>query len=65
MVVAGWHEGFDPTFTIIPGFARNMIYVLRLVVGVVMLAASLDWLIDAATLLRERSVVHAIQEVTS
>jgi cytochrome c oxidase cbb3-type subunit 1 len=65
MVVAGWHEGFDPTFTIIPGVMRNMIYVLRLVVGAVMLAASLDWLIDATTLLRESSVVHATQEVTS
>ena len=65
MVVAGWHEGFDPTFTIIPGVMRNMIYVLRLVVGAVMLAASLDWLIDATTLLRESSVVQATQEVTS
>jgi cytochrome c oxidase cbb3-type subunit 1 len=65
MVVAGWHEGFDPAFTIVPGFARNTIYVLRLVVGVMMLAASLDWLVDAATLLRESSVIHAAQEVTA
>jgi cytochrome c oxidase cbb3-type subunit 1 len=64
MTAAGWREGFDPTFTILPGVARNVIYILRLVVGVVMLAASLDWLIDAATLLRESSVVHALQEVT-
>jgi cytochrome c oxidase cbb3-type subunit 1 len=65
MVVAGWHEGFDPAFTIVPGIARNTIYVLRLAVGAVMLAASLDWLIDAAKVLRESSVVHATQEVTS
>jgi len=65
MTVAGWHEGFDPTFTIIPGIARNTIYVCRLVVGAAMLAASLDWLIDAAALLRESPAVHAIQEVGS
>jgi cytochrome c oxidase cbb3-type subunit 1 len=65
MTAAGWREGFDPTFTILPGVARHVIYILRLVVGGVMLAASLDWLIDAATLLRESSVVHATQEATS
>jgi cytochrome c oxidase cbb3-type subunit 1 len=53
MSVAGWREGFDPTFTIVPGAARTTIYILRLVVGLVMLASSLDWLIDAATLLGE------------
>jgi len=53
MSVAGWREGFDPTFTIVPGAARTTIYILRLVVGLVILASSLDWLIDAATLLGE------------
>ena len=53
MSAAGWREVFDPTFTIVPGTARNMIYILRLAVGVVMLASSLDWLIDATTLLRK------------
>ena len=53
MSVAGWREGFDPTFTLVPGAARTTIYILRLVVGLVMLASSLDWLIDAATLLGE------------
>ena len=42
MSVAGWREGFDPTFTIVPGEARTTIYILRLVVGLVMLASSLD-----------------------
>jgi cytochrome c oxidase cbb3-type subunit 1 len=65
MTAAGWREGFDPTFTILPGVARNLIYILRLVVGAVMLAASIDWLINAATLLRESSVVHVTLEVTS
>ena len=53
MSVAGWREGFDPAFTIVPGTVRNTIYILRLAVGVVMLAASVDWLLDASTLLRE------------
>ena len=53
MSEAGWREGFDPAFTIVPGVARDAVYILRLVVGVVMLASSLDWLIDATALLRE------------
>src|ERR1035437_2099454 len=57
MSAAGWREGFDPTFTIVTGAARNAVYILRLVVGVVMLASSLDWLIDATTLLREPTAV--------
>ena len=57
MTVAGWHEGFDPTFTIVPGTIRNILYILRLVVGILMLLASLDWLVDASTLLREPAPV--------
>jgi len=53
MTAAGWREGFDPTFTIVPGPARNLLYSLRLVTGILMLLASLDWLVDASTLLRE------------
>ena len=60
MSAAGWREGFDPAFTIVPGMARNAIYFLRLVVGVVLLASSLDWLIDATTLLHESAPVPAI-----
>jgi cytochrome c oxidase cbb3-type subunit 1 len=52
MTVAGWHEGFDPSFTVVPGMVRNLLYALRLVVGLLMLVASLDWFIDASTLLR-------------
>ena len=69
MSAAGWREGFDPTFTIVPGTPRNMIYILRLVVGVVMLASSLDWLLDASTLLHEPAPVPIpapfAQEVTA
>jgi cytochrome c oxidase cbb3-type subunit 1 len=53
MTIAGWREGFDPAFTIVPGVARNTIYFLRVLVGLVILASSLDWLIDATTLLRQ------------
>ena len=51
ITMAGWREGFDPTFTIVPGPARNVLYVLRLLTGVLMLLASLDWFVDATTVL--------------
>ena len=53
MFTAGWREGSDPAFTIIPGTARNLIYSGRLVVGVLMFLASAEWLIAASQLLRE------------
>ena len=66
MTAAGWREGFDPTFTIVPGTAREILYILRLAVGLVMLASSADWLLDATTLLREPAPValNKMQEVT-
>ncbi len=63
MSAAGWREGFDPTFTIVPGTARNAVYILRLVVGLVMLAASIDWLIDATKLLREPKTVFVLTPI--
>jgi cytochrome c oxidase cbb3-type subunit I len=65
MTVAGWHEGFDPAFTIAPGMARNTLYALRLVTGVLMLVAGLDWFIDATTLLRESAPMEIPQEMTA
>jgi len=59
VTMAGWREGFDPTFTIVPGIARNILYTLRLVTGILMLLASLDWLVDASTLLREQAFASA------
>ena len=53
MTAAGWREGFDPAFTIVPGMARNTLYILRLVTGILMFLASLDWLVDASRLVRE------------
>jgi cytochrome c oxidase cbb3-type subunit I len=53
MFVAGWFEGSDPAFTIVPGGVRNLLYVLRLATGILMLVASLEWFQDASVLLRE------------
>jgi cytochrome c oxidase cbb3-type subunit 1 len=43
MLFAGWVEGADPTFTIVPGTARNLIYTLRLLLGTAMTIASAGW----------------------
>lgn len=44
MFYAGWIEGADPSFTIVPGPLRDAIYGLRLLLGIAMTAASLQWL---------------------
>jgi cytochrome c oxidase cbb3-type subunit 1 len=68
MTAAGWREGFDPTFTIVPGMARNILYVLRLLSGALMFAAALEWFIGATKLLREPASaslpLQVAQEVT-
>jgi cytochrome c oxidase cbb3-type subunit 1 len=53
MTMTGWREGFDPAFTIVPGLLRNVLYTLRLITGILMLLAALDWLVDATALLHE------------
>lgn len=53
MTAAGWREGSDPPFTIVPGMARKVLYALRLVTGVLMLLASMNWFVDASTQLHE------------
>ncbi|MFP5275947.1 MAG: hypothetical protein ACLGPM_02435 [Acidobacteriota bacterium] len=60
MTIAGWREGFDPAFTIVPGSLRNTLYALRLLTGLLMFLASLDWLNDCTALLRraERKTVE-------
>jgi cytochrome c oxidase cbb3-type subunit 1 len=50
MFVAGWLEAANPGFTAMPGPMRNLIYSLRLLTGVAMLAASLDWWLAALSL---------------
>ena len=45
MLMAGWKEGVNPGFTMVPSMTRNVIYILRLVLGVAMTAASAQWLL--------------------
>ncbi len=52
MTYSGWLEGFNASFTIVPGIVRNWIYIGRLTIGVLMLIASTDWLVEASKLLR-------------
>lgn len=52
VTLAGWFEGSDPAFTIVPGAARNVLYGLRLVSGALMFVASAEWLVSASALLR-------------
>lgn len=49
MTLAGWIEGANPEFTIVPGFGRNVLYTLRLFTGLAMLAGSVEWLVGAST----------------
>jgi len=67
MTAAGWREGFDPAFTIVPSPERNLLYGLRLLVGVLMLLASLDWLVDCSSLLSESipGAIPALKERTA
>jgi cytochrome c oxidase cbb3-type subunit 1 len=53
MFLAGWREGGEPAFAMVPGLLRNAIYTARLGLGVLMLGASLVWFKDAFTLFRE------------
>jgi cytochrome c oxidase cbb3-type subunit 1 len=47
MSIAGWMEGGNPGFTIVPGPVRNTIYALRVLSGLGMFAASIEWLLAA------------------
>jgi len=59
-MIAGWIEGEDPAFTIVPGLARNIIYIIRLLTGVSMLAGSVEWLM-ASLALKIESNAAALQ----
>ena len=54
-LVAGWREGADPAFTIVPGPARNILYVVRLILGTGMTLASAQWLRQLSARLHEPS----------
>lgn len=56
MFFAGWREGTDPAFAMVPTMLRNAVYVIRLLLGVLMLAASVAWLRDAGKLLTREPV---------
>ena len=60
MFFSGWREGFDPAFSIVPGILRNGIYTVRLLLGILLLAASLDWFVDAFTLQHELRQPEAV-----
>jgi cytochrome c oxidase cbb3-type subunit 1 len=57
----GWKEGGDPAFTIVPGPARNLIYAVRLVLGIAMTAASAYWLLRITGCIRSRGASNADQ----
>jgi cytochrome c oxidase cbb3-type subunit 1 len=59
---AGWKEGADPAFTIVPGAARNVLYSVRLGLGLAMTAASAEWLRQLTRRMRtpRRSASHPV-----
>jgi cytochrome c oxidase cbb3-type subunit 1 len=59
MGIAGWCEGNDPSFTIIPGPARNLLYALRLFGGALMFSASVNWLTAVTRKLRTKPAMMA------
>lgn len=56
ITIAGCFESENPAFTIVPGAARNALYVLRVLTGVAMLASSLEWLVASWSLAK---VLHS------
>jgi len=58
MMIAGWIESADPAFTISPGAARNVLYVIRLLTGISMLAASVEWLVASLSIPAQQSAAH-------
>jgi cytochrome c oxidase cbb3-type subunit I len=57
----GWKEGGDPAFTIVPGPARNLIYAVRLVLGIAMSAASAHWFAGLTRRIGSRSASDSDQ----
>ena len=55
MAIAGWCESLNPSFTIIPGSLRNLLYSARLLGGILMFAASVNWLIGITRRLRGKT----------
>jgi cytochrome c oxidase cbb3-type subunit 1 len=62
-LIAGWREGVDPVFTIVPGMTRNVLYAVRLVLGLAMTAASAHWLMRLTQRMRARAATIEGQSV--
>jgi cytochrome c oxidase cbb3-type subunit 1 len=54
MLYAGWIEGNQPTFTMVPSATRNILYILRLMCGIAMTAASANWVFRMTHVIRAR-----------
>jgi cytochrome c oxidase cbb3-type subunit 1 len=57
----GWKEGGDPAFTIVPGTARNIIYIVRLMLGIAMTSASGYWLVGLTQRIHSRGASYSDQ----
>lgn len=53
MFFAGWREGSEPAFSILPGLLRNSLYTLRFLLGLGILVASADWFLDSISLMQQ------------
>lgn len=54
MLIAGWIEGTDPAFTMMPNESRYVLYLIRLGCGIAMALASLEWLWQLSRRLRSK-----------
>lgn len=61
MFAAGWIEGANPEFTIVPGTTRNVIYALRLACGGFMTFANLYWWLGLSTERRRQPRVKLLE----
>ena len=60
-LLAGWREGVDAAFTIVPGVTHNLLYAARLVLGLAMTGASAHWLIRLAVRMRARTKASVVR----
>ena len=58
MVFAGWIEGGNPSFTMVPSLMRTVLYTLRLFCGIGMSAASAMWLYGLLQRVRVRALAQ-------
>ncbi len=63
-LLAGWREGVDAAFTIVPGAARDLLYAARLVLGLAMTGASAHWLMRLTQRMRAQRTASVAAMVT-